>query len=395
MPSDGNWAADIMSGNNGSSQPSAIHVLTHPAVVTGCPDPSPSPVNSLLLPPSAIPLILSPFLLQFSQPLPSNIWHNLLPSTFPLILPIFWPLSLYLHPPVLINASVDSPMQSVLPAQSTAHVHAPVLPHAHASSQLPLADQPGTQSQLNLLAYAATRVSAPAQSPRYMFISSEDNPDIKWVSVMQWHKDCHLCIQDLIWNASGSNLSGANVDAVANGLFSALRDHILGKEPKREVIDVDAVDDPFTSEFLTIHGLLMADTHFRVGHGLGNGIECAVYDDLFATKLLTSPYWVQVNSYRSISLFPIFSLNNAPLTEIETWGALTAIYILHFGLLPPSVSPFLILTILCGVNSLLDIDFVHSLDPQILNTLHKCVRTAFHGAQTNYGALSSYCRGWA
>ncbi|KAF8581401.1 hypothetical protein K439DRAFT_1619060 [Ramaria rubella] len=155
-------------------------------------------------------------------------------------------------------------MQSIPPAQSTAHVHAPVLPHAYASSQLPLADQPGTQSQLDLLAYAATQVSAPAQSPRYMFISSEDNPDIKWVSVMQWREDCHLHIQDLIWNASGSNLSGTNVDAIANGLFSALRDHILGKEPEREVIDVNAVDDPFTSEFLTVHGLLMADMHFRV-----------------------------------------------------------------------------------------------------------------------------------
>ncbi|KAF8578161.1 hypothetical protein K439DRAFT_1621517 [Ramaria rubella] len=104
------------------------------------------------------------------------------------------------------------------------------------------------------------------------------------------------------------------------------------------------------------------------GCGLGNGVEHAAY---VATKLLASPYWVQVNSYRSISLPPIFSLNSAPLAEIETWGALTAIYILHFRLLPPSVSPFLILTILCGVNSLLDVDFVHLLDPQILDTLHE------------------------
>ncbi|KAF8581898.1 hypothetical protein K439DRAFT_1618712 [Ramaria rubella] len=360
--SDCNWAADIMSGmckpactgNNGSSQLSAIHVSTHPAVVNGLPYPSPSPSASAieyLAQPAPINIPTHSSHILASQPVPSSPGQTAGSAQ------------------LLINASVESLTQSVPPAQSTAHVHAPVLPHAHASSQLPLADQPGTQSQLDLLAYAATRVSAPAQSPCYMFISSEDNPDIKWVSVTQWHDDCHLRIQDLIWNASSSNLSGANVDAVANGSFSALRDHILGKEPEWEVIDVDAVDDPFISEFLTIHGLLMADTHFRVGCGLGNGVERAVYDDLFATKLLGSPYWVQVNSYWSISLPPIFSLNSTPLAEIETWGALTAVYILCVRLLPPSVSPFLILTILCGVNSLLDVDFVHLLDPQILNIL--------------------------
>ncbi|KAF8582907.1 hypothetical protein K439DRAFT_1617896 [Ramaria rubella] len=364
MPSDSNWAADITSsrcepactGNNGSSQPSAIHVSTRPAVVNGLLDPSPSPVNSLLQPVAAAisnpahsfrlpPLVQSASAIKYlAQPAPVNIpahsSHILASQPVPSS-----PGQTAGSAQVLINASIDSPTQSIPLAQSTAHVHAPVLPHAHASSQLPFVDQPGTQSQLNLLAYAAT--------------------------VMQWHEDCHLCIQDLIWNASGSNLSGANVDAIANGLFSALRDHILGKEPEQEVIDVGTVDDPFTSEFLTVHGLLMADTHFRVGRGLGNGVEHAVYNDLFATKLLASPYWVQVNSYWSISLPPIFSLNSAPLVEIKTWGALTAIYILRFGLLPPSVSPFLILTILCGVNSLLDVNFVHLLDPQILDTLRE------------------------
>ncbi|KAF8577147.1 hypothetical protein K439DRAFT_1622289 [Ramaria rubella] len=331
MPSDGNWAADITSGtcepacmgNNGSSQPSAI---TRPAVVNGLPDPSPSPVNSLSQPVATA--ISNP---THSFPLPPSVQSasavKYLAQPAPVNIPTHSSHILASQPVpsspgqtagsahVLINASVDSPMQSVPPAQSTAYVHAPVLPHAHACSQLPL-------------------------SPHYMFTSSEDNPDIKWVSVTQWREDCHLRIQDLIWNASSSNLSG--------------------KEPEWEVIDVDTVDDPFTSEFLPIHGLLMADMHFRVGHGLGNGIEHAVYNDLFATKLLASPYWVQVNSYRSISLPPILSLNSTPLAEIKTWGALTAIYILRFGLLPPSVSPFLILTILCGVNSLLDIAFIRS-----------------------------------
>ncbi|KAF8576655.1 hypothetical protein K439DRAFT_1622688 [Ramaria rubella] len=328
MLSDGNWAADITSGtrkpactgNNGSSQPSAIHVSTHPAVINGLPNPSPSPVNSLSQPVATTisnpahsfplpPSVQSASAIEYlAQPAPINIpahsSHILASQPVPSS-----PSQTAGSAQVLINASIDSPTQSIPPAQSTAHVHAPVLPHAHTSSQLPLADQPGTQSQLDLLAYAAILLAT-----------------------------C-LYPQRTIQTLNGSNLSGANVDAIANGLFSALHDHILGKEPEREVIDVDAVDDPFTSEFLTIHGLLMVDTHFRVGRGLGNGVECAVYDDLFATKLLTSSYWVQVNSYWSISLPPIFSLNSTPLTEIETWGALMAIYILHFGLLPPSVSP--------------------------------------------------------
>ncbi|KAF8575696.1 hypothetical protein K439DRAFT_1543176 [Ramaria rubella] len=245
MQSDGNWAANIMSA---AAISNPTHSFPLPPSVQ-----SASAVEYLAQPaPVNIPTHSSHILA--SQPVPSSPGQTAGSAQ------------------VLINTSVDSPMQSVPPAQSTVHVHAPVLPHAHASSQLLLADQPGTQSQLDLLAYAAI-----------------------------------------------SNLSGMNVDAVTNELFSALRDHILGKEPEQEIIDVDTVDDPFTSEFLTIHGLLMADTHFRVGHGLGNGIERVVYDDLFATKLLASPYWVQVNSYRSISLPPIFSLNSAPLAEIETW----------------------------------------------------------------------------
>ncbi|KAF8572529.1 hypothetical protein K439DRAFT_1625717, partial [Ramaria rubella] len=221
MPSNGNWAADITSGtcepacmgNNGSSQPSAIHVSTHPAVVNGLPSPSPSPMNSLLQPAAAAisnpthsfslpPSVQSASAVEYlEQPAPINI-----PAHFSHILasqPVpSSPSQTAGSAQVLINTSVDSPTQSIPPAQSTVHVHAPVLPHAPTSSQLPLADQPGTQ--LDLLAYAATQVSAPTQSPRYMFISSEDNPDIKWVSVMQWREDCHLRIQDLIWNASGS-----------------------------------------------------------------------------------------------------------------------------------------------------------------------------------------------
>ncbi|KAF8577975.1 hypothetical protein K439DRAFT_1621686 [Ramaria rubella] len=167
MLSDGNWAADIMSGNNGSSQPSAIHVLMHPAVINGLPDPSPSPVNSLSQPVAATisnpthsfplpPLVQSASAVEYlAQPAPVNIpthsSHILASQPVPSS-----PSQTAGSAQVLINASIDSPTQSVPPAQSTVHVHAPVLPHAHASSQLPLVDQPGTQSQLDLLAHAAT-----------------------------------------------------------------------------------------------------------------------------------------------------------------------------------------------------------------------------------------------
>jgi hypothetical protein len=104
------------------------------------------------------------------------------------------------------------------------------------------------------------------------------------------------------------------------------------------------------------------------GNGLGNGVERAVLREAILIATADGTFWKHLNDLGHVTwanrLDGIAS-NHVRLASVKAHGALVALHLVWLGSAPEPISPWLLLFTIAGFPSLLDPDFVASIDPNI------------------------------
>ena len=84
------------------------------------------------------------------------------------------------------------------------------------------------------------------------------------------------------------------------------------------------------------------------GSGVGRGLERLVYRHLVQTAVIRSPHIWQARDPFIIPKILQVHPNQTRLDTMQVWGSLAALHIIHLGLSPSPISPFLILATVGG-----------------------------------------------
>lgn len=107
------------------------------------------------------------------------------------------------------------------------------------------------------------------------------------------------------------------------------------------------------------------------GQGSGAGVEHTVVSELVTQVLQDSTIWKKVHDNYVLSLPPAGFIQSPPerLNAIKTAGYVCMLHVLWTNAAPANISPAFLLAVICGEASIVDLDFLSQIDPQIAATL--------------------------
>ncbi|KAG1767573.1 hypothetical protein EDD22DRAFT_950020 [Suillus occidentalis] len=121
---------------------------------------------------------------------------------------------------------------------------------------------------------------------------------------------------------------------------------------------------------MNLSSLFMADCTFKVGEGIGLGVERAVISRAIKIVLDEHYMWQVTNNegFRCPSIIP-FASDSGRLICFKTHGTLCALHIFRLHLPPMPCSPFLLCYAIWGFNALIDPAFIQKLAPDTAASL--------------------------